>query len=97
MLETITGATEKTNNFVDILPTNVGDLEIGDLENERGCGLLGIREEMIHHEDEEERTSLFGGLVLVIGLADLHPEIVRDVLLKVIVGKLKILFKPRVR
>jgi hypothetical protein len=44
---------------------NIGDLEIGDSKDEGGgSSLFGVREKMVHHEDEEERASLFRRLVL---------------------------------
>ena len=49
---------------------------------------------MVHHENEKERTSLLGGFVLVVGLTNLHPQVIRDILLEVVIGELEVLLKP---
>ncbi len=97
MTQPITGSSKEANDLVNIFTTNVGDLEIGDPGNEGGSRFLSVQKEMIHHENEKERATLLGDLILVIGFTNVHPQVVRDILLKVIIGELEILFEPWIR
>jgi hypothetical protein len=94
--QAIAGPTEKADNLIDILTTNVGDFQLGDPGDKGGGGVFSVRKEMVHHKDEREGSSLLGGFVLIVGLTNLRPEVVRDIGLEVVVGELKVLFDPGV-
>jgi hypothetical protein len=56
-------------------------------------GFFGIAEKVVHHEDEEERASLFANSEGLIGLRYLHTEVVGDVVLEEVVGEFEVLLE----
>jgi hypothetical protein len=71
--QTIASTTKETDDLIDIFPLDIRDLKSVETSDKGRGGLLSVRKKVIHHEDEEERTTLFGDLILVIGFTDLHP------------------------
>jgi hypothetical protein len=48
---------------------------------------------VVHHKDEEERASLFANSEGLVGLRDLHTEVVGDIVLEEVMGEFEVLLE----
>jgi hypothetical protein len=83
----------EANDTEDVFSFNSLDIELLNAVVEGNGGFFGIAEKVVHHEDEEERSSLFANSEGLIGLRDLHTEVVGDVVLEEVVGEFEVLLE----